>query len=231
MRRIVPSAAGRGSPASTLPGSATYSVSHRSRDGWSGGMLRSSKLYSVGLDLGPLEDLEAVGVEDLAQVAHRAVMHRVEVTDRASAGPARSCRAPRRPVARRAAVPASSPSRALDGGLELRAHLVGELPERRALLGRDALPRPRQQERSALPDRPSSVVAEPLDRSGVGGGGRARSARSRTPSASARLASEDRSSEVAHRSRASIIGENERPRPGFREQGREDRRGSAPVSW
>ncbi len=33
VRRIVPSAAGRGSPASTLPGSATYSVSHRSRDG------------------------------------------------------------------------------------------------------------------------------------------------------------------------------------------------------
>ena len=53
VRRIVPSSAGRGSPASTLPGSATYSVSHRSRDGWSGGMLSSSKLYSSVSISGP----------------------------------------------------------------------------------------------------------------------------------------------------------------------------------
>ena len=42
VRRIVPSSAGRGG---WLPGSATYRVSHRSRDGWSGGMLSASKFH------------------------------------------------------------------------------------------------------------------------------------------------------------------------------------------
>ena len=42
VRRMVPSTAGTGG---SLPGSATYSVSHRSRAGWSGGMLSASKFH------------------------------------------------------------------------------------------------------------------------------------------------------------------------------------------
>ncbi len=53
VRRMVPSAAGRGSPASTEPGSATYRVSHRSRDGWSGGMFSSSKFMRSFSTSGP----------------------------------------------------------------------------------------------------------------------------------------------------------------------------------
>jgi len=89
----------------------------------------------VGLDLGPLEDLEAVGVEDLAQVAHEG-HHRVEVTDWHR--PARrahveglggrvcvSLRARQLGLAR------------LDGGFQLAPDGVGELPELGAILGRD----------------------------------------------------------------------------------------------
>ena len=69
------------------PSTSTYSVSHRSRAGWSGGMLSIWKLRSVVLDLRALVDDEAELAEDLGDPPDR-LDDRVQATRGGSAGPA-----------------------------------------------------------------------------------------------------------------------------------------------
>ena len=90
----------------------------------------------LGLHLGTLEDLEAIGMEDLAQVAHQG-LHRVQVADRHRA----SRRAHVDHLGGQSSVEATrlelaEPS--LDGSIELPAQLVRTLADRRPLRGRDA---------------------------------------------------------------------------------------------
>ena len=125
VRRIVPSAAGRGPPRRAGLGDVegVPQVAGRvvGRD------VQELEVELLGLHLGALEDLEAVGVEHLAHVAHERV-DRVQVADRASGAPARSCRAPPPPAAPRASLPAKRRQPLLDGGLDLGAHSLASCP-------------------------------------------------------------------------------------------------------
>ena len=118
----------------------------------------------LGLDLRTLEDLEAVRVEDLAHVAHER-HDRVEVTDRHR--PPRRAHVERLVRQARIVVRTGQGGLArLDGGLQLAANLVGQLPERGTLRGRD---RSELLEQLRQAPRPAEqLVAQLAQRVGVG---------------------------------------------------------------
>jgi hypothetical protein len=113
------------------------------------------EVVGLGLDFGSLEHLEAVGVEDLAQVAHEG-LDRVQVTDgRRPAGRRHVDRLGRQAGLEVGLAQGLEPL--VDGRLELTADLVRSLPHGRALLGghRSQLP----QERGELPRSAEQVVS------------------------------------------------------------------------
>ncbi len=213
VRRIVPSAAGLRLPRLDAPGLGNEQrvpqVARRviRRD------VQQLEVVLLGLDLGALEDLEAVGVEDLAQVAHQG-LHRMQVADRHR--PARRAHVDRLGGQSRleaAGLELAEPS--LDRRFELLAELVRTLADRRAF---------RRRHRSELAQEPGQasrsseqVVPQPIHRIGVCSGCQ------RVPGVDA-----DAFQVVGDRhwliGPSSMMGENERPRPGFRDRVGEDRR-------
>ena len=151
VRRMVPSAAR--AAGGSLPGSATYSVSHRSRAGWSGGMLSASKFHRSVSISGPSKTSKPKAWK-ISRKSRSAVMGGVQVTDRAPARPARSC-----PVAsassRASTAPAVTSARraASAASISSRTSFASRPSAGRSSAG--ASPERPQQPVSA-PDRPSS---------------------------------------------------------------------------
>ena len=129
-------------------------------------MFEQLEVVLVGLDLGSLEDLEAVGVEDLAQVAHHR-LDRVQVAGRHRP----SGRGHVDRLVRQACVEVGQSQRiqALpDRRLELAPNLVRALADGRALVSgqRSQLP----EHGGELPRSPEQLVAQLIDGRGIGGG-------------------------------------------------------------